>query len=155
MHPQQKAAWFTLIVVGSTFVLYGAAVPTLSWWLHRSLSEAAIPALGLFGFLGLTGLAGVFYRAPTGGSSKEPIMDERDNLLSTQAWNTGMKIFWLTFVLAGMATWAWLRYARGLERITVPVEVFPGILFASYVIFTVASSLAILHSYGWKAHDGR
>ncbi len=31
MHPQQKAAWFGLIVIGGTLVLYGAAVPALSW----------------------------------------------------------------------------------------------------------------------------
>jgi hypothetical protein len=156
MHPQQKAAWFTLIVVGATLVIYSAAVPTLSWWFHRSLSEAAIPALGLFGLLGLTGFARVFYRGPTGGPlGKEPIMDERDRLLSTQAWSTGMAIFWIAFVFAGMAAWAWLRYARDLGRITVPVEIFPGIIGAGYIIFAVADSLAILHSYGWKALDGR
>jgi hypothetical protein len=154
MHPQQKAAWFSLIVVLGTVVVYGAAVPTLSWWFHRTLAEAAVPAMGVFGLVGLTGFARFFYHAPKGGPlGKEPVMDERDRLLSTQAWSTGMAIFWLFFVFAGMGTWAYLYYVRGLERVTLPVGIFPVIIVASFLIFTLANALATLHAYGWTAND--
>lgn len=154
MHTQQKAAWFDLIVIGGTVVLYGAAVPALSWWFHRTMAEAAIPALGVFGLIGLTGFGRLFYRSPRGSArGNEPVMDERDWLLSRQAWNAGMATFWLLFCIAGVGTWAYLYYLRGLERVTVPVGIFPGMIYAGFIVFLLARSLATLHYYGWKASD--
>jgi len=154
VHPQQKAAWFVLIVIGGTLVLYGAAVPALSWWFHRTMAEAAIPALGLFGLSGLTGFATLFYHSPRGGIlGNKPVMDERDWLLSRRAWTAGMVSFWLLFCLVGMGTWAYLYYLRGLQRVTVPVGIFPGMICAGFIIFMLARSLATLHFYGWKTND--
>ena len=152
MHPQQKAAWFTLIVIGGTVVLYTAVVPTLSWWLHRALTDVASPALGLFGLVGLTGFGGLFLRK---SDSKNVVMDERDHNLSRQAWGAGMRIFWLVFCTAGMGVWAYFYFLRGEEAITVPVVIFPMMLFAGFIVFSVAQSLATLHFYGWRAGDGR
>ena len=155
MHPQQKAAWFVLIVIGGTLVLYAAAVPALSWWFHRTIAEAALPALGVFGLCGLTGFTRLFYRSPRGGvKGNEPVMDERDWLLSRRAWTAGMASFWLFFCIAGMGTWAYLYCLRGLQRVTVPVGIFPLTIWAGFIVFMLAQSLATLHFYGWKANDG-
>jgi hypothetical protein len=154
MHPQQKVAWFTLIVVGGTLVLYAVAIPTMGWWFHRTLAGAAGPASGVFGLLGLTGFARKLYRVPKGGPlGKMPVMDERDWQLSKQAWSAGMAIFWLVFVLAGMGVWAWLSYAQKVQQITLSVDTFPRIILGSWIVFALAQSLAILHYYGWKASD--
>jgi hypothetical protein len=153
VHTQQKAAWFDLIVIGGTVVLYLAAVPALSWWFHRTLAEAAVPALGVFGLIGLTGFGRLFYRSPRGALGNEPVMDERDWLLSRQAWNAGMATFWLLFCIAGVGTWAYLYYLRGLERVTVPVGIFPAMIGAGFIVFMLARSVATLHYYGWKASD--
>lgn len=154
MHVQQKAAWFVLIVIGGTLVLYGAAVPALSWWFHRTMADAAGPALGVFGLVGLTGFEPLFYRRNASQRNK-PVatMDERDWLLSKKAWTAGMRIFWLTFCIAGMGTWAYLYYLRGLETVTVPVGIFPAMLYAGFVVFMLSRALATLHSYGWTAND--
>lgn len=154
MHVQQKAAWFVLIVIGITVVLYGAAVPLFSWWFHRTMAEAAVPALGVFGLLGLTGLETLFYRASRGGVlGNEPAMDERDWMLLTRAWTAGMRTFWLLFCIAGMGTWAYLYYLRGVERVTVPVGILPWMLVVGSIVFMLTRSLATLHYYGWKAND--
>jgi hypothetical protein len=154
MHPQQRAAWFVLIVIVATLVLYAAAVPALSWWFHRTIADAALPALGVFGLTGLTGFATLFYRAPGGGvQGHRPIMDERDSLLSWRAWSAGMAIFWLLFCVAGVGAWAYLFFLRGLQWVTVPVGMFPGMVYAAFMVFMVARSLATLHFYGWKAND--
>lgn len=154
MHRQQKAAWFVLIVIGGTLVLYGAAVPALSWWFHRTMAEAAVPALGLFGLIGLTGFETLFYRAPRAAAlGKEPGMDERDWLLSKRAWTAGMALFWVLFCIAGVGTWAYLYYLRGLQKVTVPVFIFPGMIGAGALIFMLTRALATLHFYGWKAND--
>jgi hypothetical protein len=152
MHPQQKAAWFTLTVIGGTVVLYLASIPVFSWWFHRTWAQAAGPALGVFGLVGLTGFTQLFYRVHGGRPSKEPMMDERDHQLSRRAWGTGMRTFWLTFGLAGMGAWAYLYYVLGFERVTVPVGIFPGMIYADFIIFLLAQSLATLHFYGWTTN---
>jgi RsiW-degrading membrane proteinase PrsW (M82 family) len=78
MNPRQKAAWFNLIVFAATVALYLAAVPLLSLGFHRPLTTAAVPAMGIFGFLGLWGLEPFFYRRRHG---EKPLMDERDHML--------------------------------------------------------------------------
>lgn len=156
MHPQQKAAWFVLIVIGGTLVLYVAAVPALSWWFHRTMAEVAGPALGIFGLVGLTGFEMLFCSAPRGTAPEsEPVatMDERDWLLSKRAWTAGMRMFWLAFCVAGMGTWAYLYFLRGLQRVTVPVGIFPAMLYAGFIIFMLSRALATLHFYGWATND--
>jgi hypothetical protein len=154
VHPQQKAAWFVLIVIGGTLVLYVAAVPVLGWWFHRTLAEATVPALGVFGLTGLTGFARLFYRSPRGGAlGNEAVMDECDWLLSQRAWTAGMASFWLFFCIAGMGIWAYLYYLRGLQQVTLSVGIFPGMIYAGFIIFMLAQSLATLHYYGWKGSD--
>jgi hypothetical protein len=151
MHSQQKAAWFVLIVIAGTLVLYGLTVPVFSWWFGHSMAEVAVPALGLFGLTGLTGFAGLFYHRLRG--QKEPAMDERDWMLSRRAWIAGMAAFWLLFCIGGMGIWAYLYCLRGLQRVTVPVGVFPGMIFAGFIIFMLARSVATLHYYGWRGTD--
>lgn len=154
MHPQQKAAWFILTVIGGILVLYAAAVPAFSWWFHRTMAEIAAPALGLFGLLGLTGFAALFYRPSRDGiPNKQPVMDERDLLLLRRAWSAGMKSFWIFFYAAGMGTWAYLYFVRGLEKMTVPIGILPAMITAGFIVFMLAQSLATLHYYGWKPSD--
>ena len=150
MHPKQKAAWFVLIVIGGTLSLYGAAVPALSWLFHRKMAEMAVPALGIFGLICLTGFESLFYRATRAIATQ----DERDLLLSKQAWTAGMRMFWLAFCLAGMGTWAYFYVLRGLQHVTVPVGLFPAILYAGFVVFMLTRALATLHYYGWVANNG-
>ena len=158
MHSQQKAAWFVLIVICGTSVLYGAAVPLLSWWFHRTMAEVAGPARGIFGLVGLTGLEPLFYRTPRSaalGNEPVAIMDERDRLLSKRAWTAAMRMFWLAFCAAGMGTWAYLYFLRGLQRVTVPIGIFPAMLVGGFVIFMLSRALATLHFYGWATNDAR
>lgn len=150
MHPQQKAAWFQLIVIVGTMVLYIAAVPVLGWWFHRTIAEAAAPALGIFGLIGLTGFVPLFYRPARGGAhGGEPIMDERDLQLSRRASIAGWTTFWLLFCIVGMGTWGYLYMVRGLQYVTVHVALFPGMIGAGFVVFLLAQSVTTLHYYGW------
>ena len=64
-----------------------------------------------------------------------------------------MRSFWLVFCIAGMGTWAYLYYLRGVERVTVPVGIFPAMLGAGFIVFMLTRSLATLHFYEWRAND--
>jgi hypothetical protein len=154
MNPQQKAAWFVLIVIGVTAALYGAAVPALSWWFHCTMAETAGPALGLFGLLGLAGLSILFYHPLPGRKPRNRVlMDERDSQLYGRAWYAGMACFWLFFVFGGMGVWAYWYFLRGLQWVTVPIAIFPCMIGAGAIVFLLVQSLATLHFYGWKASD--
>jgi len=149
MHPQQKAAWFVLIIIVLTIVLYALTVPPLSWSLGRPWGDVAEPATGIFGLFGLCGFARVFLTPRSG----KLVMDERDHQLSARAWRAGMAMFWMIFVFVGISAWVFLRYVRGVERVTLPVEFFPAMIFAGAIIATLAQSIATLHYYGWRADD--
>ena len=149
MHPQQKAAWFNLIVCAGAVALYALTV-LISWSLHRQWTSVAVSSLGIFGLIGFTGFGYFFYRP---GSDGKPVMDERDRLLAVRAWQAGMAIFWIVFVLGCVGSWAFMQYVRGLDRITVPTELFPAIAFAAFIIVTIAQSAATLCYYGWRSPD--
>jgi hypothetical protein len=106
--------------------------------------------MGLFGLCGLWGFAYFFYKP---GRNKKPLMDERDHLLSTRAWQAGMAAFWVVFVLGCVGSWGFMHYVRGLDRVTVRVDFFPWMAIAGWIIFTVTQSLATLHYYGWRWND--
>lgn len=150
MHPQQKAAWFILIVFAAMVALYSTAVPILSWRLHRPWTSVAVPMMGVFGLCGLWGFAQVFYRRRRDG---KPPLDERDHLLALRAWRAGMVAFWLVFVFGCVGLWGFMRYVCGIERVNLPVEVFPGMVFIALIILTVTQALATLHYYGWRWND--
>jgi len=80
-------------------------------------------------------------------------MDERDHLLANRAWRAGMVCFWLVFVTACMGAWAFLRYGRGVDSVTLPPEFFPMMAVAGFVIATVTQAVVTLHYYGWGAGD--
>lgn len=144
MTPQQKTAWFNLVLFLVTLTLYLTGVPTLAWLFHRPWSVVAGPALGIFGLLGFWGIA------PRLIADNSRAFDERDRDIALKAWRTGMGTFWVLFVLGCVGAWGLLRYLWGLERITVPVEIFPWIVGASLIIAIVAQSVATLHLYGWR-----
>jgi hypothetical protein len=148
MSPNQKAARFTLTIVGATLLLYLIAVPSLAWIFGRSLIEAAAPACGVFGLLGLTALARFYYRPVSG---RPAMMDERDKLIEERSRFIGLNVFWVVWVLGSVAAWALLRYAAG--RITIPVETLPILALAGWLVFLLAQSIAILAQYGWNSHD--
>lgn len=144
MSPLQKAAWFNLIVLGGTTVLYLAAVPLLAWTFDKPWSTVAVPATGVFGLCGLWGLDSLFFRPRRDGL---PITDERDQAIQLRAWGAAMGTFWVLFVLAGVGSWAVMRYALHMQQVTVPVELFPGIVLAAMIVIFPVQSVVILHVY--------
>lgn len=46
-----------------------------------------------------------------------------------------------------------MRYVCGIDRVTLPVEFFPGMVFVGFMIAMVTQSVATLHYYGWRWND--
>ncbi|MCC6680835.1 MAG: hypothetical protein IT445_08020 [Phycisphaeraceae bacterium] len=150
MSPNQKAAWFNLIVFAATVALYLTAVPLLAWLFDKPWSSVAVPALGIFGLCGLWGFARVFYRPRPDGM---PVTDERDHSIEQEAWRAGMGAFWCVFVFGSIGYWFVMWGLRGVEHVTVPVELFPGFVFVAMFIVVLVQSIVTLQIYGWS-RDG-
>jgi hypothetical protein len=147
MSPNQKAARFNLTVVVVTLLLFLIAVQLLASYGNRSWIEAAAPASGVFGLLGLLSCARLYYR-PVGG--RLAMMDERDKFIEERARIIGFTVFWLVWVFGSMLSWALLRYGAGRE--TIPVDALPLLVLGGFVVFVISQSIAILAQYGRSAH---
>lgn len=132
MLPQQKEAWFHLILVAICALLYGAA----AWWLGY------MPALGVFGLLGLAGLTPLFYLRRRRGERFCP-GDERDKMIALSATAGGFAIFWVTFVVACMTIW-WIVRSHSQ---TVSVNILPLIVLGGWIIFWISRATFILLLY--------
>ena len=147
--PLQKLAWFNLIVFAGAVALYALAVPLLAWHFHRTLADAALPSLGMFGLCGIWGFGSRFlYDRRRRATVK---LDEREQFISQRASTIGMAIFWAAFVLSCMGVWAYFSYI--FHQTTVPVGFFPLLVMLGWIVFMVTQSIAILVQYKRSAGD--
>jgi uncharacterized ion transporter superfamily protein YfcC len=149
MSPLEKLAWFNLAVFAASVILYMVGVPLLAWWFHQSLSTAALPALGLFGVLGVWGFGSYFLYDRRRRTRVH--LDERENLINQRAEFVGMTICWIVFVLLCMSVWAVLSY--GMHQSTLPTYFLPLLVTACTIILTVSRSIAILMQYQRSDND--
>jgi hypothetical protein len=148
--PLQKAAWFNLIVCGAVAVSYPIVVSLMAWFSDMPLLKLMTgPAASIFGFVGLCGLTGLFFKKRDGTA----VLDERDHMIAAKAWQVGMGAVWGKFVLVSVVAWIVMYYGMHMEYVTIPVEMPPVLVFAGAIIFIIARSTATLHFYGWRRID--
>jgi hypothetical protein len=131
MTAQQRMAWFQLVVVGGTLVLWLATLP----FLGRG-------ATGCFGLLGLLGFAPIFHR-PRGGAG-EPVWDEREGLIHAQSIKAGYFVVWFYFTAACMIPWGW-SFLRGAT--TISIDYLPIMLLVGVIVLVAIQSVAVLLQY--------
>jgi len=147
--PLQKMARFNLIVFAAVVVLYLIAVPLLAWYFHRTLLEASVPALGLFGLCGLWGFGSFFlYDRKRGAKVK---LDEREELINLRATTTGFAAAWGVFVALCMGVWVVRSYV--VHRPTLPIGFLPFLVFTAMIVQTVFQSLGIRAEYKRSCGD--
>ena len=128
--PLQRLAWFNLIVFAVPAALYAITVPLLAWRFHRTLAEASLPALGLFGICGLWGLGNRFLYDRKRHARVN--LDEREALIYQRANTIGVALFWEVFVFLCMGVWAYLSYVR--HQATLPIGFLPLLVFAGMIV---------------------
>jgi hypothetical protein len=147
--PLEKMARFNLIVFAAVTVLYFIAVPSLAWCFHRTLLQASVPALGLFGFCGFWGFGSYFlYDRKRRAKVK---LDEREELINLQATTTGFAAAWGVFVALCMGVWVVRSYV--VHRPTLPIVFLPFLVFTCMIVQTVFQSLGILAGYKRSCGD--
>ena len=147
--PLQKLAWFNLIAFAAAAALYVVAVPLLAWHFHRTLADASVPALGVFGLCGIWGFGSYFLHDRRRRARVK--LDERENSIYQRAAMIGMFMFWEVFVFLCMGVWAVLTYVH--HRTTVPVSFLPLLVFTGLMVYTVTQSIAILVQYKRSGSD--
>lgn len=141
MHPQQRHARFNLVVIGTACILYGILVSIVG-------THHAVPALGVFGMLGVLGFSSQFYRRKK--TSPAVVMDERDLEIKRKASLVGWGVTWLYWGLACMGPWFAISLGRGIEHVrepAIPVFWLPMAYMAAMIVFQLAWSGAVLVLY--------
>jgi hypothetical protein len=147
--PLQRLAWFNLIIFAVAVALYFMALSFFTWHFHRTLAEASLPALGLFGICGLWGFGNHFLYDRRRRARVN--LDEREALIYQRANTIGVVLFWEVFVFLCMGVWAYLSYVR--HQATIPVGFLPFLVFAGMIVWQVTQSIAILVQYRRSASD--
>lgn len=141
MHPQQKHAWFNLIVTGTALLL---SVTTFLILMPRIGVQRATGGFGFLGIAGLTGFAGMFYRRKS-----SVVMDERDHLIREKADLKSFRATWLYWILGCVIPWLVLSFKQESPNDTsIPAIWLPIIGFGAFAIFNLAWSVTVLLEYG-------
>lgn len=152
MHPQQKHAWFNLIVISCALVpgvagyciLYASSDP-----------KAAVAAFAFFGIGGLLGFGPGFYRKRKG--SPAVVADERDQDINRKATVVGWGVNWLIWGLFCMVPWFYVAFGVGLEQTAepwIPVLWLPLVYMVMGLLHMAVWSIAVLVLYAKGAGDG-
>jgi len=134
MTPAQKNAWFSLAVVATCLAVLAALVPMLG----------PVRAQGAFGIMGLLGFGWFFFRKPPG----EVVADERDDQIRRRAMLIAHFVFWVVFLLAGVAC-PFLYGPTG----AVPVLVVVYGLWLAFSLFLTVAAVATLVQYSLGGDD--
>ncbi len=138
MHIQEQRAWFVLIVMVLTLVLYGGAVALIGF------QPAALAA---FGFAGLAGGANLIGRREQKQGLE--ISDERDREISRQAVLVGFSIFWLVFIAAALLP----LFILGAETpLSLQAGTLPAVVFPAVVLVYLVQSLTTIVLYRRGGH---
>jgi hypothetical protein len=138
MHIQEQRAWFILIVMVITLVLYGGTVAVIGF------QPAALAA---FGFTGLAGGANLIGRREQ--KRGVVISDERDREISRQAVLLGFSIFWLVFIAAALLP----MFVLGAKTsLTIQAGSLPSIVFPAIVLVYLVQSLTTVVLYRRGGH---
>ena len=134
MSAQQKFAWFSLVVIGSTLVAVFSLLPLLG--------KAAFWG---FGLLVLFWFGAFFYRQKPG----RVLTDERDQLIQRRSWDLAYGVFWVVFLLAALFLSAEVYGEDG----AVPVSVLRWSVFCSFMLVTALASIATLVQFAGGSRD--
>lgn len=147
--PLQTWAWFNLAAFAAAVMLYIIGVPLLALSFHRTLSEVAVPCLGIFGVCGAWGFGSLFLRDRRRRTRVAP--DERENLIRERAARVGLVASYEISVILCMGAWAVLSY--GWRQTTLPVGFLPFLVLAGAIVLIVTQSVAILLQYRRSGND--
>jgi len=122
---QQRVAVFNLVIALIAVVCFGALLPVLG----------VMKAQGMFGVLGFSGFAPLFYL------KRRPVVDERDQMLQLKAFQITFVVLWLLFVAA---VWT----ACMVYTTAVPRELVVLGAWLAWCAFLISHSTTLLILYG-------
>lgn len=129
MHPYQKMAWYNLGVVLFTVTVLISLYATTG---NLGGSLAAFACLALLGFSGL------FLAA---GKKGTPLWDEYHRDINRRAWNVGMNLFWIYFVICSTGLMTYFKQS-------VPTDMFALFFWSGFSLLMAIYSIALLALYG-------
>lgn len=141
MHPQQKHARFTLVIIAIAVGLSAIACTLVAVFFSP---KVIVAGMGFLGITGLLGFGGRFYRPKRESSI---VMDERDVQIRTRARMLASGAQWIFWVSCCMIPYfIALGNASPLE-VSFPVVCLPIVLVAAATIGETVWSISVLRMY--------
>jgi uncharacterized membrane protein len=138
MHIQEQRAWFILIVMVITLLLYGGTVAVIGF------KPEAIMA---FSFAGLAGGANLIGRREK--QRGVVISDERDREIGRQSVRIGFSFFWICFLVATLLPmYIW----DPLATLSIRAGVLPAFGLPAIVLVYLVQSLTTVVLYRRGGH---
>lgn len=138
MNREQKAARFTLILLGLSLGLSITAVLVLHYAVRMSWN-GSMAGFAFIGIMAFSRIRPSFFKKDMRG------LDERDLLIKQKAIMAAYWSFWPLFVLSAMAP----MFFYGPNG-TVPVQYLCWMVFGGmFWVFSIYS-ITILNEYGWR-----
>ncbi|MHC4444502.1 MAG: hypothetical protein ACYTF1_12985 [Planctomycetota bacterium] len=141
MAPEQKMAWFMILVFAAAFIAFGVFIPLFG-------VPLALVAFSVLALAFLTPLIPRVFRNKRGPS--EVVEDERDKMIAHKATLSGAMLSYGTFIFGCMIPW-FIYQCKGEEMISI--HVLPQIVCTGGIVFFLARSIAILAMYGRAGKD--
>ncbi len=138
MNREQKAAKFTLIILGLSLGLSITAVLVLHFAVGMSWG-ASMAGFAFISIMAFSRIRPSFFKKDMRG------LDERDLLIKQKAIMAAYWSFWPMFVLAAMAPF----FVYGPDG-AVSVKYLCGMVFGGMYWVFLIYSLTILNEYGWR-----
>ncbi|MCE5270062.1 hypothetical protein LLH00_02120 [bacterium] len=136
MHPFQRMAWFNLMVVVFTVMVF-VTIYASSGNLGGSLAA--------FGILALAAFSGLFL---AGGKGRAPLWDEYHKEINRRALNMAAQVFWFYFAAGAILIMHFYKQS-------VPADLFAAFFWYSLPLLLAVHSLAVLVFYGSDSSERR
>ena len=155
MNRHEKIAWFNMVVISVSIVLYLILFFSLST--SYSLNVSLKISHAAFALIGFIGLGPTLFKKKRGEPHNTLLydaeLDERDMLIQRRAKLQGFSAFWIILVFSVMIAWVFLRFispdgtGAGPISVTIDVDMFPLMLFPGFIIIMLADSLSTIIQY--------
>ena len=140
MNKAQICAWFNLLITLSLVAIHATAFFIIA------TTGPIPPTLNLVGFIVVFALIAIFTVLLRRKVGLSPVgFDERDRMISKRARTAAYVVLWVILACGCLLPW----FLYGVEAtVTIPVAMFPVLLYAAFIVTVFIHSAAVLIQYG-------
>jgi hypothetical protein len=148
MGRQEKIAWYNLVVIGASILLFLIIFFVMKD--KRPIELCFKVSSSAFGVLGFLGFGNTLFRKGDAGRRfsgfSDPEMDERDIEIRRKAGGHAFSVFWVLFVLTIMGAWMFHHWKHGMDghwMVNIDMRL-PLLLIPCFIIIVLVQAISTI-----------